>query len=135
IYNNSEVPVYNKSEVSVYNNETDTTKSTDGYRTKMALSVVVAVFMPGNLLVIAVYVRKLTTSIHLYMFGLAVSDIAICINAIVLGGAFFPGQIPFWLEQSMVYVYNAAMFYSVFVLTLISVERCLSVRSLSNFTF
>ena len=104
-------------------------------RIKMALSVTVLLLMPGNLLVIAVYVRRLTTSIRLYMFGLAVSDTAICFNAIVLGGAFSRGPIPPWLEQAMVYVYDVALFYSVFVLTMISVERYLSVRSPTHFTF
>ena len=110
-------------------------RDADNDRIKMALSVTVLLLMPGNLLVIAVYVRRLTTSIRLYMFGLAVSDTAICFNAIVLGGAFSRGPIPPWLEQAMVYVYDVALFYSVFVLTMISVERYMSVRSPTHFTF
>ncbi|KAK2186203.1 hypothetical protein NP493_211g03014 [Ridgeia piscesae] len=135
VYNNSnsKMPVYNKSLLSNHI-EMENTK-TDVDRTKMAYSVVVALLMPGNLLVIAVYVRRLTTSIRLYMFGLAVSDMAICINSIILGGALFPGEIPFWLELSMVYVYDVALFYSAFILALISIERYLSVRSTTTFTF
>ena len=40
--------------------------------------------IPGNLLVIAVYVRKMTTSTRMHMFALAVSDLAVCIFGIVL---------------------------------------------------
>ena len=40
--------------------------------------------IPGNLLVIAVYIRKMTTSTRVYMFALAVSDLTVCISGIVL---------------------------------------------------
>ena len=39
--------------------------------------------LPGNLLVIAVYMRNMTSSLKIYMFSLAIADSAICVCGVI----------------------------------------------------
>ena len=50
----------------------------------VTLLVVCVLGLPGNLLVIAVYLRLQTTSTRVYMFTLAVADLASCVSGVVM---------------------------------------------------
>ena len=86
--------------------------------------------LPGNLLVIAVYVAAMTTSTRVYMFALAVADSAICVCGIVLSvaatnivilGVFFC-------------VVSLSVNFSMALLVFVSVERLLAVRRPHSFS-
>ena len=85
--------------------------------------------MPGNLLVIAVCSWKLTTSTRLYMFALAVADLAVCSSGIFLTTVTLGYTAR---EVTVRCIYMAATF-SVFILAFVSIERLLAVRR--PFTF
>ena len=46
--------------------------------------ILCALGLPGNVLVFAVYVRKMTTSTRVYMFALAVADLVVCVCPCIL---------------------------------------------------
>ena len=72
----------------------------------------IALSLPGNMFVIAVYIRNMTTSTKVYMFALAVADLTTCIGGLAL-------QIyPFDFAP------NSAILYS-FALTLQSTSLCI----------
>ncbi|KAI0223953.1 hypothetical protein LSAT2_024967 [Lamellibrachia satsuma] len=80
--------------------------------------------IPGNLLVIAIYVRKMTTSTRVYMFALAVSDLAVCVSGIVLTTVKFDN-----ISQVItLYCVHTSIMFSVFLLAFVSIERLLAVR-------
>lgn len=54
------------------------------YFTNVAMLVVCVLGLPGNLLVVTVYARRLTTSTRVYMFALAVADFVNCVCVIML---------------------------------------------------
>ena len=85
--------------------------------------------LPGNLLVIAVYIRKLTTSTRLYMFALAVADSVACGCGIVLSVAVMD------LVSTIVFqcAINASITFSVFLLVFMSIERLIAVRRPHSF--
>ena len=85
--------------------------------------------LPGNLLVIAVYVRKMTTSTRLYMFALAVADSVACGCGIVLSVALMD------LVSTIVFqcAINASITFSVFLLVFMSIERLIAVRRPHSF--
>ena len=86
--------------------------------------------IPGNLLVIAVYVRKITTSTRVYMFALAVSDLTVCISGIVLTTVKFDN-----ISQVItLYCAHTSIMFSVFLLAFVSIERLLAVRRPHTFS-
>ena len=79
---------------------------------------------PGNVLVMTVYVRQMTSSVRVYMFALSVVDLITCINGIVLSIA--PVD-----HMAMVLVFYAgdiSIAFSTFLLAFIAIERILAVR-------
>ena len=79
---------------------------------------------PGNVLVMTVYVRKMTSSVRVYMFALSVVDLTTCISGIVLSVA--PVD-----NMAMVFVFFAgdiSIIFSTFLLAFIAIERILAVR-------
>ena len=86
--------------------------------------------IPGNVLVIAVYIRKMTTSIRMYMFALAVDDLAVCIVLIAVAIS-PPGYIGF--EIAVLFAYLTVTF-SVYLLAFVAVERLLAVRHPGTFS-
>ena len=86
--------------------------------------------LPGNVLVITVYVRKMTTSTRMYMVALAVADSAVCVGMIVLGTA-LTGLVT---TKVIIYVINMSIFYSVLLLVFVSIERLIAVRRPHSFT-
>ena len=74
--------------------------------------------LPGNLLVIAVYMRNMTSSLKIYMFALAIADSAICVCVVIFVQT--PNSI---FAESAMYVFNVAVFFSMFLLVLVAIER------------
>ena len=85
--------------------------------------------LPGNLLVITVYVRKMTTSTRVYMFALAVADSAVCVCGIVLSTT----QSGLMIRVALFYVINASILFSSFLLVFVSIERLMAVRRPHSF--
>jgi len=86
---------------------------------------------PGNVFVVAVYFRRMTTSMRAYMFVLGIADTAICVTGIfVLTGRF--GTIG---RYTILFVFNAAVTFSTCLLTFVATERCMAVVQPHNFSF
>ena len=85
---------------------------------------------PGNVFVIVVYRRALTTSLRLYMFSLAVSDMAICVSYTFVSTVSV-SQITVLVIVSLL---NMSMMFSTILLTFLSVERCVAVSHPHKFT-
>ena len=96
----------------------------------ITLILVCALGLPGNLLVIAVYVAKMTTSIRVYLFALAVADTAICVCGIALAASLTN----FELKIIVFLIMSFAVNFSVGLLTFVSVERLLAVLRPHSFT-
>ena len=86
--------------------------------------------MPGNVLVIAVYAWKMTTSTKVYMFALAVADLVICICGIVLTTVKFD----YITLEVTIYGVHMSVAFSVLLLTFVSIERMLAVRRPHTFS-
>ena len=114
----------------VLNATFDSGKSTN---TKDVFIIVVLLLcvlgLPGNLLVVAVYARKMTTSTRVYMFALAVADSAVCVCGIVL----IAMQTGWVKREAILYVINLSMLFSSFLLVFVSIERLMAVRRPHSF--
>ncbi|KAI0223960.1 hypothetical protein LSAT2_024974, partial [Lamellibrachia satsuma] len=112
-------------------NINDTVKATHYVSiTHFASFLMCVLGIPGNLLVIAVYVRKMTTSTRVYMFALAVSDLSVCIFGIVLTTVKFDN-----ISQVItLYCAYTSVMFSVFLLAFVSIERLLAVRRPHTFS-
>ena len=84
--------------------------------------------LPGNLLVVAVYLRKLTTSTKLYMFTMAVGDSVVCVCGIVLNQGRIPGI------TVLLFVNDLAINVSMFVLVFVAIERLIAVLRPHSFS-
>ena len=95
-----------------------------------ALIYVLAFGIPGNVLVSAVYAINMTTSTRVYMFALAVGDLAVCICGIIL--ATIPHNI---ISREVIgYLIFMSVAFSVCILTFVSIERLLAVRRPHTFS-
>ena len=77
----------------------------------------------GNLLVIALYIRKLSSSKKLYMFALSVADLAVCFSGIV----FYARLNEASATDVLISVLDLSITSSMFVLAFASIERFVSV--------
>ena len=104
--------------------------------TRMVVIPSVAIFLvcllglPGNLFVLAVYIRKMTSSTRVYLFALAVADSAVCVCGIVLTRVF----IDFITVQVIICTIDAAISFSMYLLVFVSIERLLAVRRPHTFS-
>ena len=109
----------------VLNNSTAQDSSTRVYNLNFAVFIMCLLGLPGNLLVIAVYLLNMTTSTRVYMFALAVVDLVVCVCGIILTGV--------KIGQVLMYVVDVAsevsLIFSVFLLVFIAIERLVAVRS------
>ena len=80
--------------------------------------------LPGNILVIAMYITKMTTSTRVYLFALAVADTVICMSAIAQTLAFTNYVIA--LANYLVTI--VLVMFSILLLVFVSVERLIAVR-------
>ena len=96
--------------------------------------VIVIAGIPGNVLVVVVYARKLTSSVRMYMVTLAVTDILICLSyaaTAAMGAA--RRKDPIYL--TIWSLFNFCVEFSLLVLTLTAVERYWSIARPHSFTF
>ena len=80
--------------------------------------------LPGNLLVIAVYIRQLTSSTRVYMFALAVADSCVCVCGIVLTTAWLEAVTGLFIVRVII---NLAILSSAFLLVCVAIERAVAV--------
>ena len=101
---------------------------------ELCMFVIVIAGVPGNVLVVAVYARKLTTSVRMYMFTLAVTDVAICLSYTTTAAMGVARKSSF-VYKSMWSVFNFGVEFSVLVLTVTAVERYWCIARPHSFTF
>ena len=85
---------------------------------------VILLGLPGNVLVIAMYITKMSTSTRVYLFALAVSDTVICLSAIAQTLAITNYVIA--LANYLVTI--VLLLFSILLLVFVSVERLIAVR-------
>ena len=90
----------------------------------IVLLAISAFGLPGNVLVIAVYLRQMTTSTKVYMFSLAVVDTVVCVCAITLSTGLTQYRTTALIT---LFVLDTAVNFSMFLLTCVSIERLLAV--------
>ena len=91
-------------------------------RTANLLMCIVGI--PGNFLVMTVYVRNMTSSVRVYMFALSVADLNTCVNGIVLSVA----PIDHTVMVLLFYAGDISIAFSAILLAFIAIERLLAVR-------
>ena len=89
-----------------------------------------ALGLPGNLLVIAVYIWAMTSSMRVYMFSLAASDAAVCVCGIVLAKA----SLDVVSRHAVTYFTNVSIAFSASLLVFVSIERLITVRRPHSFS-
>ena len=87
--------------------------------------------MPGNVLVFAVYVRKMTTSTRVYMFALAVADLVVCICPCIYVSTLVEDTVATW---SFSYIINTSITFSMFLLVFVSIGRLVAVKRPHRFS-
>ena len=104
--------------------------STREYILNVVLFVSCLIGLPGNVLVIAVYVDNMTTSTRVYMFALAIVDLVVCVCGIILTGV--------KIGQVLMHVVDVAkeisLIFSVFLLVFVATERLVAVRRPHTFS-
>ena len=89
----------------------------------LPIFLVTVLGLPGNLFVIAVYIRNMTTSTKVYMFGLAIADTAVCICGIILTSA----RIDHTMLLVVLYFVDLSIIISIYLLAFVSIERLVAV--------
>ena len=87
--------------------------------------------IPGNMLMILIYIRGMTTSTRVYMFALAVVDLNTCICGIVITMA----QIEIASLLVFYFVGDLSLVFSILLLAFVAIERLLAVRHPHKFNF
>ena len=87
------------------------------------LFLVTVLGLPGNLFVIAVYIRRMTTSTKVYMFVLAIADSSVCICGIVLTSV----RIDHVMLCVVLYFVDLSIMLSIYLLAVVSIERLIAV--------
>ena len=82
--------------------------------------------LPGNVLVIVVYVANMKTSTRVYMFALALADTVICVSGIVIALPFYSATTPLIILRMMIKL-------SILILVFVSIERLIAVRTPHSF--
>ncbi|KAI0230019.1 hypothetical protein LSAT2_019569 [Lamellibrachia satsuma] len=100
----------------------------------VSMLVIVIAGVPGNILVVAVYAKKLTSSVRLYMFALALTDVVICISHATMA-AIGPARRRHPVYLTLFSVFNFCVEFSLMVLTVTAVERYWSIARPHSFTF
>ena len=121
--------------ITIWGNESDAEFQNDSSQPKQNVNpenvftpeyiivVLAALGLPGNLFVIAVYVRNMTSSTKVYMFALAVADTIACVAGILVHSAPYANTTTFFL---LLFRYFATNF-SVHLLAFVSIERLMLV--------
>ena len=96
----------------------------------MIILVLCVLGIPGNLFVVAVYTRRMTTSTRTYMFALGIADTIICLFYTVMHTVHL-GRIGILIG---IYVFKASVMFSTLLLAFLATERCLAVAQPHKFT-
>ena len=104
--------------------------STTVYILNFVLFITCLLGLPGNVLVIAVYIDSMTTSTRVYMFALAVVDSVVCVCGVILTGVKI-GQV---LMHVVDVTAEVSHIFSVFLLVFIAIERLIAVRRPHTFS-
>ena len=111
----------------VFNDTSDLTKNDTSHHvqySRLVLFYVVVLGIPGNILVIAIYVANMSTSTRVYLFALALVDTAICICSIVLAVAYTSVM----TVVVFMFILNLSLAFSILLLVFVSIERLIAVR-------
>ena len=90
-----------------------------------------ALGLPGNVLLFAVYVRKMTTSTRVYMFALAVADLVVCVCPCLFLSARVTDAVAMF---AIVYIIYTSITFSMFLLVFVSIERLVAVKRPHTFS-
>ena len=104
--------------------------STRVYIFNFLLFILCQIGLPGNVLVIAVYVDNMSTSTRVYLFALAVVDLVVCVCGIILIGVKI-GQV---LMDAVDVAKEISLIFSVFLLAFVATERLMAVRRPHTFS-
>ena len=104
-----------------------TTHTTTQGRDSSSLAILLlsALGLPGNVLVLAVYVRQMTTSIRVYMFSLAVADSLACFCVVLFLSVGVTDLVTMLAFSSVI---NTSFSFSMFLLGFVSIERLVAVK-------
>ena len=92
------------------------------------LFIMCSLDLPGNILVILVYVVNMKTSTRVYMFALAVADLTACVCGVDVAAADMKYSITFnWLIRASIY-------FSATLLVFVSIERLIAVKRPHTFS-
>ena len=94
------------------------------------LLVICILGIPGNLFVVAVYIRRMTTSIRAYMFALGIADTTICVCFTIM----YTVRLDKIGSLIILYVFNASMIFSTCLLAFLATERCMAIAKPHKFT-
>ena len=108
----------------------NSTASTRMYILNFVLFILCQIGLPGNVLVIAVYIDNMTTSTRVYMFALAVVDLVVCVCGIILTGV----KIGKVLMNVVDVAKEISLIFSVFLLAFVATERLMAVRRPHTFS-
>ena len=111
-------------------NSSDDDPARDVFLPSLPTFLISVMGLPGNLLVIVVYVDNMTTSTRVYMFALAVADFVSCCSGIILTRA----PINFILVQIVIFVSDISIAVSCVLLAFMSVERLIAVSRPHKFS-
>ena len=110
-----------------------TTNTTTQGRDSFSLEIILlsALGLLGNVLVLAVYVRHMTTSIRVYMFSLAVADSLACFCVVLFLSVGVTDLVTMLAFSSVI---NTSLSFSMFLLGFVSIERLVAVKRLHTFS-
>ena len=111
-------------------NLTSDTTTQQVYDLYTMLLIMCGLGLPGNILVIAVYIARMTSSTKVYMFALAVTDTAICVCGIVLT----IGETHLVILAIFFCVISACVNFQTFILVFVSMERLTAVTRPLSFS-
>ena len=110
---------------------TDTAATSSKIASRVTVFLFCFLGLPGNVFVIAVYLRQMTTSTRVYVFALAVVDTMTCLFGITWSVGLVTSNTS---KQVLMWFWYLSVLFSVLLLGFISVERLLAVRYPHTFT-
>ena len=90
-----------------------------------------ALGLPGNVLVVAVYIRQITTSTRVYIFALVVADSVVCVCTYLALSKCVTDLVT---RLAFSYIINASLTCSMFLLVFVSFERLVAVKRPHTFS-
>ena len=112
-------------------NLTDTAATSSGIASRVTVFLLCFLGLPGNLFVIAVYLRQMTTSTRVYVFALGVVDTMTCLCGVTWSVDLVTN---YTSKQVLMWFWVLTVLFSVLLLAFVSVERLLAVRHPHTFT-